>query len=229
MEQAVGRYWRTGNPADQVYVHHFKIANTTDARKYSKIGERIKINDALSLADLGEDYVARTIDESTQNLLGSFDKDVTDWTPEQRRAALDLAGLRSKDVPPLAEIPALREHFERTTFGKTVAAKQWRETGDQRIEEIAVMNDLKLAAGRITKEKHAKAKKALARMTKRWLELTHNTMAHPVARYVGEDFAWKPESEAAVGDTTETVPGKQRVYRGMPPGPRVPPLPLPLP
>jgi hypothetical protein len=210
MEQAVGRTWRTGSPSETVHVHHFKIAGTVDDRKYEKLTERVQLNDALSFADLGPEYVAQTVDASIKNLVGSFDKDIKEWTPEQKKESLKLAGLRTGDVPPMPEIEAVRQNYDKVEFGKGIAEKQWKAVGDQKIEEFSTMNDLRYKDGSITQAKYERTKKTIGKMAQRWLSMTKEAMTHPVARFIGENFDYKTEADVAVGNHGGTTEAKRK-------------------
>lgn len=134
MQQAVGRVWRTKQKND-VHVHHFKVAGSTDENKLKKLSDRSDIIQSLSYADLADDVLAGKIAESQANLVGSFDKDVTEWTPEQKEQAMKLAGLVSKhDIVDLKSIPALRKEFKKDKFLSDRKAADVKAYGDRKIK-----------------------------------------------------------------------------------------------
>lgn len=211
MEQAVGRTWRTGARPEggKVHVHHMKITGTTDERKYDKLGSKVSTVDALAFADLGDEYIAGKVLESTKRLLGSFDDDVTEWSPEQKREALRLAGLSEKDPPPLPDIPALREHFDIKKFGKTLEEQNWKKFGDTVLKEEHTMNGVLHRAGIISDSIYQRRMRDVSKRAKQWMEQVGAAMDHPVAAYIGENFDYQSEAQQAVSPSKGTTP-KQR-------------------
>lgn len=205
MEQAVGRTWRTGSIAGKpgesgnVYVHHMKIANTIDDRKYDRMELRSKIQDALTFAEMDDKYLSETIDDSISRLVGDFDKDVTEWTPEQHKAMLRIAGLKDGDVSPLNKLSVVREKYSEEAFGAEIRAKSDLKVGDQKIAERATMNEINYKAGVINEKAYIRAKKKIAIDAKKWMQTAGVAMDHPVARYTGENWDFKSEAEHSVG------------------------------
>jgi SNF2 family DNA or RNA helicase len=220
MEQAVGRTWRTGSSADTVHVHHMKVIGTTDERKYERMAARVELMDNLAFADMDDDYLADTVNASIKRLTGSFDEDVTEWTPEQEKTMLNLAGLRSDDVPPLPTIPAMRENFDYQKFGDSVKNALWKKTGDYKIDELNTMNELKYKKKLISKKQYMSKKKTISGIAKNWLEQTNNSMNHPVARFVGEDFDYREPGTSTIaggrGGRGKDIPSKQPSMKGVP-------------
>ncbi len=197
MEQAVGRTWRTGAKADTVHIHHMKVAGTVDDRKYEKLGQKTQLVDSLSFADQSEDYLGGMVAASLKRLVGDFDKDVTEFTPAQHEQLMAQAGLSKNDVP-FDSIPALREQFSLQDFGAEQKHQRWKETGDEKIKELTVMNDLKLKQGSATPAQHRMQKQRIGRLARKWIKDAQAASDHPVARYAGEAFHMGTEAQNSI-------------------------------
>ena len=228
MEQAVGRTWRTGAKADTVHIHHMKIADTVDDRKYSALGSKVQLVDSLAFADQDQEYLGGMVGASLKRLAGSFDDTVQAWTPEQHEQMMQLAGLAKHDTP-FADIPALREDFDLQSFGRSLKKQKWKEVGDEKIKEISTLNDLKLKNGAISAKAHARLRTKISKMAKRWMKDTNAAISHPIAKFVGEDFHFGTEAQNSIlGTRSDFVPGtrprnKKLSLRDMPP-----PMPIDL-
>lgn len=223
MEQAVGRTWRTGAKADTVHVHHMKVANTTDERKYTKLGNKIQLVDALAFADQGEEYLGGMVAASLKRLIGTFDDSVTEWTPEQHKELMQLAGLNHQDQP-FASIPAMREHFDIKAFGEASKHEKWKQDGDEGIKEMAIINDLKLKAGQATPKQHAMQKRKISKLAQNWMKEANAASDHPVAQFIGEDFTYGSEgSNSVAAERADYSPDKKAPRKSKVPDKDLPP------
>ena len=226
MEQAVGRTWRTGAKADTVHIHHMKVADTTDERKYAKLGEKVSLVDSLSFADQSEDYLGGMVGASLTRLRGDFDKPLKEMSPQQHEDLMRLAGLQPTDQP-FPSLPALREHFDLQKFGEAQKHERWKTSGDEKVKELSVMNDLRLQAGSIDAAKHKNTKAKIAAMARKWMADTKAAADHPVAKYVGENFRYGTEAtNSLAGERKDFDPAQESRHR-VPEAQLPPPMPLP--
>lgn len=207
MEQALGRTWRTGSEADVVHVHHMRVSGTTDEHKLDRLGNKASIVDALTFADMDQDYMKSRVYETIKRVIGSFDDVPDEWTPEMEKEVLRRAGLPTNEVPPLPSLKAFKDAFDIDTFKKHVDFEKYKKYGDQKIKDAAAMNDVYLKTGKIDEEAHAKKKRRIANMTRKWMATVGAAADHPVAYYTGEDFAYSTPGVHAVGGGGGTTKG----------------------